>query len=64
MSSTITTEEAAKELGVTRQRVRVLIRCGRLKASQIGSGNRATYFIERSALEAVRVRVRGRPRKI
>ena len=59
----ITTEEAARELGVTPQRVRALIKAGRLKAKSVGVGNRATYLIRPADLDAVRDRKPGRPPK-
>lgn len=60
----ITTDEAAGELGVTPQRVRAMIRAGRLKAKTIGEGNRSTHTIRREDLDAVRNRKPGRPRKL
>jgi len=58
-NDTITTNEAARELGVHPSRVRVLIREGRLPAILHGRD----YIIERSALDAVRNRKPGRPKK-
>ena len=63
-SEFLTTNQVAAELGVTPQRVRALIRSGRLKAKTIGEGNRATYLILPADLEAVRDRKPGRPRKL
>jgi excisionase family DNA binding protein len=62
-SEFLTTKQAAAMLDVSPQRVRVLIRSGRLKAKMIGEGNRATYLILREDLEAVRHRKPGRPHK-
>jgi hypothetical protein len=59
----ITTHDAAVELGVTPQRVRAMIRAGRLVAKTIGEGNRATHMIRLEDLDAVRDRKPGRPRK-
>jgi excisionase family DNA binding protein len=55
----LTTLEAAAALGVTPQRVRVLIATGRLKAQKVGRD----WLIAPPALEAVRERKSGRPRK-
>lgn len=62
-SDFLTTNEAAAALNVSPQRVRVLIRSGRLKAKIVGEGNRATYLIAPADLEAVRHRKAGRPHK-
>jgi excisionase family DNA binding protein len=62
-SEFLTTKEAAAILDVSPQRVRVLIREGRLKAKAIGKGNRATYLIVREDLNAVQNRKAGRPKK-
>ena len=53
----ISTNEAAKELGVTAIRVRALINAGRLPAQKIGRD----WIIYRSDLDLVRVRKPGRP---
>ena len=53
----LTTEQAAKRLGVTPSRVRVLIRRGRLPAQKFG---RALLIIE-SDLKLVTDRKPGRP---
>ena len=55
----ISTNEAAKELGVTSIRVRALISAGRLPAQKIGRD----WIIHRSDLDLVRVRKPGRPSK-
>ena len=55
----IATREAAKELGITVQRLRVLIREGRLPAQKIGRD----WIIHSSDLDLVRVRKPGRPSK-
>jgi excisionase family DNA binding protein len=55
----ISTNEAAKELGISNIRVRVLIRDGRLPAQKIGRD----WIIRRSDLDLVRVRKPGRPPK-
>ena len=62
-SDLLTTKQAAAQLRVSPQRVRALIRSGRLKAKMIGEGNRATYLIAPVDLEAVRHRKAGRPHK-
>lgn len=49
--------------GVSAQRVRVLIRNGRLKATPVGVPPRVTYLIDTCALLAVMVRKTGRPPK-
>ena len=53
----IATGEAAKELGITVQRLRVLIREGRLPAQKLGRD----WIIRKSDLELVRIRKPGRP---
>ena len=55
----ISTNEAAKELGITTIRVRALIRDGRLPAQKIGRD----WIIRRVDLDFVRVRKPGRPPK-
>jgi excisionase family DNA binding protein len=55
----ISTEQAARELGVTRRRVQALIQSGRLKAKKVGR----SYVIRPKDLEAVRVRKPGRQPK-
>ena len=55
----LTTAEAAKELGVSPMRIRSLIYEGRLEAKKHGRD----WLIEPEALEAVRVRKWGRPKK-
>ena len=55
----ISTNEAAKELGVTSIRVRALISAGRLPAQKIGRD----WIIHSSDLDLVRVRKPGRPSK-
>lgn len=57
--STLTVQEAATELGVSGARVRMLIAEKRLVARKHGR----LHLIEREALESVRVRPLGRPRK-
>ncbi len=54
----LTTTTAAKELGVTADRVRALITAKRLRATLLGS----QYVIQPADLDAVRVRKPGRPR--
>ena len=56
-SEIIATSEAAKELGITVQRLRVLIREGRLPAKKLGRD----WIIRRADLDLVRVRKPGRP---
>lgn len=55
----ITTNEAASELGVTRQRVLQLIREGRLKAEKFAN----VYMIRRGDLSNIEERPMGRPPK-
>jgi excisionase family DNA binding protein len=55
----LSTNEAAKLLGITRQRVIQLINKGRLKASKFAK----VYMIKQEDLKAVEVRVPGRPPK-
>ncbi len=55
----MTTGEAAVELGISERRVRALITDGRLKAERIGRD----WIITERALDAVRERKPGRPRK-
>ena len=55
----ISTAEAAKRLGVSATRVRVLIDTGRLKAIKIGGA----WLIDPKGLAAVKDRKVGRPRK-
>ena len=55
----LTAHEAAAELGITPQRVYVLIKSGRLKAVKFGH----VWMIERGALRPVRHRKWGRPKK-
>jgi excisionase family DNA binding protein len=56
----LTTAEAAAILGVSRSRILKLIAAGRLQAWHHGRD----WFITPAALEAVKVRTPGRPRKI
>ena len=55
----IGTAVAAKRLGVTQDRVRALIKAGRLPATKLGRD----YFIDPEDLVLVRNRKPGRPRK-
>ena len=55
----ISTAEAARRLGVTANRVRVLIRSKRLKATKVGHD----WLIDPKDLDAVKDRKVGRPRK-
>lgn len=55
----LTSAEAAKELGVTRQRVNQLIRANRLPAERLGN----LYVIKRADLAKVKERPTGRPPK-
>jgi excisionase family DNA binding protein len=55
----ISTTEAARRLGVTANRVRVLIRAKRLKAIKVGH----EWLIDPKDLDAVKERKVGRPRK-
>lgn len=58
--SYITTNEAASELGVTRQRVLQLIQEGRLKAEKFAN----VYMIRRGDLANIEERPMGRPPKV
>ncbi len=55
----IGTAEAARRLGVTRNRVRALIDAKRLKATKVGNA----WMINPKDLDAVKDRKVGRPRK-
>ena len=55
----ISTSDAARELGITRQRVLQLIKHDRLKAERFAN----IYMIRRADLTAVEDRQPGRPRK-
>jgi len=55
----LTTAEAGELLGIGAQRVRVLIRTGRLPAQRFGD----QWLIYLRDLKAVKVRKPGRPRK-
>ena len=55
----ISTAEAARRLGVTANRVRVLIRSKRLKATKVGHD----WLIDPKDLDPVKERKVGRPRK-
>jgi excisionase family DNA binding protein len=56
----ISTDDAAKKLGVTGRRIRQLIDEGKLPAQHIGGG----YVIDESALEGVKIYGKaGRPPK-
>jgi excisionase family DNA binding protein len=55
----LTTLQAAAELGITRSRILQLIRANRLRAAKFGRD----WTIRPDALDAVRVRIPGRPRK-
>jgi excisionase family DNA binding protein len=57
----ISTDDAAKKLGVTGRRIRQLIDEGKLPAQHIGGG----YVIDESALEGVKIYGKaGRPPKV
>jgi excisionase family DNA binding protein len=62
MDGYLTTEQVAAELGVSTRRVQALIAAGRLPASKVGTGNRATYFIAPFNLKLVKHRKPGRPK--
>jgi len=53
----ITTKSAAAELGISVRRIQALISAGRLRAKRVGRD----YLISPRALDAVRVRLPGRP---
>lgn len=61
MKKPMSTREAAKALGVSRQRMQVLLATNRLPAVQLYPGG--PYLINPKDLERVRVRKAGRPRK-
>lgn len=61
MEDLITTQEAAKLLGISARRVLVLIKEKRLPARMIG--NSRLYLIERVDLDKVGERKTGRPKK-
>lgn len=56
--NSIGTTEASQRLGVTPNRVRALIKAGRLPAQKLGRD----YFIDPNDLKLVRNRKPGRPR--
>jgi excisionase family DNA binding protein len=56
----ISVAEAATDLRISPRRVRQLIEAGRLAAKIVGG----TYIIDSRALEAVRIRTVGKPKKI
>jgi excisionase family DNA binding protein len=56
----ITTTEAARLLGISRNRVLALIKAGRLPAEKIGG----VWLIKADDLKLVEVRLPGRPRKL
>lgn len=62
MVDPITTEEAAKLLGISARRVLVLIKDGRLPARMIGKSR--VYLIERADLEKIGERKPGRPKVV
>lgn len=55
----LTTKEAAEKLSVTVRRVQAMIKDGRLEAEKLGRD----YVVKESALEAVKERKTGRPKK-
>jgi len=55
----LTTKEVAENLGVTVRRVQAMIKDGRLEAEKLGRD----YVVKESALEAVKERKTGRPKK-
>ena len=55
----ITTKEAAERLAITVRRIQAMIKDGRLKAEKLGRD----YLIHESALEEVKERKTGRPKK-
>lgn len=57
--ATIGTAEAARRLGVSARRVRVLITSGRLAAKRVSRD----WLIDERSLAKVAVRTPGRPRK-
>jgi excisionase family DNA binding protein len=59
MAKSLTTQEAAKRLGISAIRVRQLISAGRLPAEKFGRD----YMIEEADLELVAERKPGRPAK-
>ncbi len=65
MGEFISTDDAAKILGVSARRVRAMIAAGQLPNTQsIGSeGKRPIHLIARADLDAVKGRKAGRPKK-
>ena len=57
MTTLISTTEAAKRLGISPHRVRVLISQGRLAARKIGR----THVVELESVEGFKPRPEGRP---
>ncbi len=56
----LTTQDVAARLGVTPRRVLALIAAGRLPATKVGEGRRATYFIAPPDLAKVKNRPTGK----
>jgi excisionase family DNA binding protein len=59
----ITTKEAAEMLGVSDQRVRDLLKAGRLSGKKLGSRLGGMWLVERRSVETFERRGAGRPRK-
>jgi excisionase family DNA binding protein len=59
MNELLSVTESAASLAISPRRVRALIAAGRLPATRIGN----VWIIERQALDLVRIRKVGRPRK-
>ncbi len=57
---TITTQQAADRLGITRRRVLALIKTGQLPAKAETIGGRAEWRIEPGALQSVQKQANGR----
>ena len=59
----ITTREAAEMLGVSDQRVRDLLKAGRLSGKKLGSKFGGMWLVERQSVKTFKRRAAGRPRK-
>jgi excisionase family DNA binding protein len=58
---TITTDEAARRLGVSPRRVQFLIATGRIKAKRFGDGKRAVFMVDAKSVAAWKPLPAGRP---
>jgi excisionase family DNA binding protein len=60
MDEMLTTEQAAEQLGVTAQRVRAMVKAGRLPASRFGK----SIVIRQQDLKPIMDRKPGRPKSL